>query len=231
MILSGQQGRTMLNLTQDFRAAATGMAQGMAYLTSRRNLWLGYPVLDLAEWSGTTTINNCYNFALNRNTGDWLQPGMIGMGAAYKRPPHLLPFLPYSLAIYRGVEADGLRDLGHDFAKAATLLGHDERPVALFMSDDCSYHWMALWRSREDEKNRWSGRTRWVDGLPNYVRTRQADGTLRGYSVPLNPGDSRTLPVSSPRRCATRSLLKSAPAGRALPASVTSSRSDSSSAP
>ncbi len=112
----------------DFSAARKRFFEDMAYLTEcpeheKPAFLKNIPAWDPEAWSSKE--NNCYNFALNRDTKDYLQPG----GLAGMPPPHpAIRFEDYKKDLIYKTEKDGVRSLKTSFLECAP----DEMPIALF---------------------------------------------------------------------------------------------------
>lgn len=137
-----------MNLTTDFDQAARQLKQGMGSLAVRLKNPLFFPALELSHWRGKR--NNCYNFALNRHTDDFLQPGQCSDPDLDGLDPWF-PLNLYAPWVLERVEADGLRPLSHEFLCAVDDCTESERLVALFIRGggtvmNCDFHWMALRR-------------------------------------------------------------------------------------
>ena len=161
------------SLCTDFEAAARNLCKGMKILAERIReadgkgdlktpaalaaFRLNLPPEDVGCW--VSRQNNCYNFALNRFSGDFLQPGRhAAVKDEYNRASGTGTKV-YFRGVHRGAQADGLEYLGQDFEEIVRA-NKAVRPVALFIRGkphSFDYHWFSLRRSGSGLFNRLSG--------------------------------------------------------------------------
>lgn len=151
-------------VTTDFNSAAKDLRDVLPTLVCDDLTSLPFklddvPFYDKGPWSSGRNAcnNNCYNFALNRRSNDFLQPGHLyceNEAASEEECSNLKSeFDKKAYKSYRKLSSyvdnviekasmDGLKPLGHDLS-----LIDSGFPVALFFRDgDTDYHWYALRR-------------------------------------------------------------------------------------
>ena len=137
-------------------AARTPRARGLEVPRYEPSIWNNDPTIRLS--------NNCYNYANNKLTNTFAQPGRAS-GSTLARPLT-------STAVARGAIADGLEALANPEGWQGTPAeGHW---VALVLSSDIDdYHWYRL----DDVNARWSHK-------PGPTAARDVDGSLAQIADP-----------------------------------------------
>jgi len=138
-------------LTNKFNSAQKRFFEDMEFVAETQDEQLpeffeNIPVWDQGKWSRDYS-NNCYNFALNRKTNDFLQPGDINV---YPE----LATEDYINKIIKNTANDNLRPLKYSFMECRA----DEIPVALFFrprteNQSNDFHWFALRKNKRPKNN------------------------------------------------------------------------------
>lgn len=130
------QGGHMLRftLTQNYRQAAADLARDMAAFASAPERWVVIPVLNENLWDEGDN-NNCYNFAMDRCTRDFMQPGELSGAWQYASSD-------LSVDVHNAALADGAVYLGSSILNCPA----DRWPVALFLAHHRAgdFDWMTV---------------------------------------------------------------------------------------
>lgn len=152
-----EQEHADLHLIDDFNQASQELQAAMARIEDLPQdtlalLRANTPDLALGVWNDDFCgYHNCYNYALNRRSGDFLQPGSLA--ERFKWISCQGSVAAYTKQIHDNARKDGLRRLGSDLSQAFISLRADERLVALFAGKTVrAYHWFSF---RKEGKNTW----------------------------------------------------------------------------
>ena len=121
-------------LTQNYIQAATDLARDMASFVSSPERFAVIPVLNENLWDEGDN-NNCYNFAMDRCTRDFMQPGELSGAWQYASSD-------LCVDVHNGALADGAVYLGSSILNCPA----DRWPVALFLghSKAGDFDWMTV---------------------------------------------------------------------------------------
>jgi hypothetical protein len=156
-------------LTDDFNKASELFIHSMVYL-EKKIIDQGVkgsiyaPSWDHKKWHNQRS--NCYNYAVNRNTKDKLQPGELSKGNIIDFKPEFDEDLLAS-AVHHNVQADGLVYLGMNFEPqdiasskglAALFISGSRISIGNGLTPSFDFHWAALRRDHNSSKDKivWS---------------------------------------------------------------------------